>query len=101
MFTRAWTPIQAVIAADARATNGSRLRAAIRNPATISAANRASTARRAEQAELLADDRVDEVGVRLGQVAPLLAAAPRARLRESPPEASAKMLCAPCHPLSW
>ena len=58
--------------AASRWPNGSLAASAIENPAQAIAANPATTSERAEQPELLADDREDQVGVRLGQVAELL-----------------------------
>ena len=62
--------------AASRLPNGSRQRSAMRKPGPPEDREGADHERRADQAELLADDREDHVGVRLGQVVDLLDASP-------------------------
>ena len=78
MLTSAWPMIQHRIAPVVICTNGSGCRRMIRIMANASSPNSAEHEQRADQAELLAEDREDEVVVGGRQVGPLLAALPQA-----------------------
>ena len=72
MFTNACTAIIVVRPSARNAPNASGARSAMRSPRHVITQKQTSDGGRADQAELLGDDRVDEVGVRLRQVEQLL-----------------------------
>ena len=71
-LTAACPQTSVVTPAASRLPNGSRQRSATRKPAQAKTANAAITTCGADEPELLADDREDHVGVRLGQEVHLL-----------------------------
>ena len=91
MFTKAWPMIQTMAALVASFANGSLDIRMMRTKQIASTTNSSEHEDRAEQAELLADDREDEVVVGLGQPRPLgrrVAEARRRRCRRARAPAS-------------
>ena len=84
MFWKAWKPNQQTIPAPASRPNMSSAGAAMRTARHSSTRNSAMMRRRPDQAELLARDREDEVGVLLGHEARLRLRAVEQALPEQP-----------------
>ena len=85
MFTNACTATIVVRPSARNAPKLSGARSATRRPRHVMTQKQSSTSGRADEAELLGDHRVDEVGVRLGQVEQLLHAVHQALLPQTPP----------------
>ena len=98
MLTTAWPTIQATIPTAASRTNGSLVRMATPQGEDRDRGEESEDGQRAEESELLADHREDEVGVGLGQRRPTSPGCAPSPTPQKPPVPSAYWPWVSCQP---